>query len=273
MMPRKREFAYWIYARELRDSTVMEENQEEERAKPYVITPLGSRVRRVLVTGKVTQKNPDENMTKMTISDPSGNFYLTAFSNDFGSQGKIMLDELELNDTVMVMGRVNSFQNEGKIYFNINPELATRIDDTALKYWNLKASHSARRKIFAIRAVEKLENPDKEDIMKMGYSAEEADSALRSVKNYPAYNPGDIEAVANGGTSMTAQPAQDTGKRDFVLDYIRNNDEDGKGCRYEDILAAANNASIQQSDVDELLNTLGSDGEIFEVSLKRYKSI
>lgn len=273
MMPRKREFAYWIIARELRDSVVLEENPDEERSKPYIITPLGSRVRRVLIAGKVTQKNPDENMTRMTVTDSSGNFYLSAFQNDFGSEGKMMLDELELNDVVMVMGRVNSFQNEGKIYFNVNPELAVKIDDTALRYWNTRSSHAARRKIFAIKAATRDETPSSEELMEMGYSSEEAECALRAIKNYPGYSTSEIEAIVSGGAPSIQQDSGDSKNRDFVLDYIKNNDEDGRGCRYEDILAAAQNASISQADVDEVLNTLGSDGEIFEVSLKRYKSI
>ncbi len=273
MMPRRREFAYWIIARELRDSVVLEENPEEERSKPYIITPLGSRVRRVLIAGKVTQKNAEENMTRMTVADASGNFYLSAFQNDFGSEGKMMLDELELNDTVMVMGRVNSFQNEGKIYFNVNPELATKIDDTALKYWNIRANHSARRKIYAIRAAVKSENPSAEELRGMGYSSEEAECALRAIKNYPGYSTSEIEAIVSGGSAPVAQSPDDSKNREFILEYIRNNDEDGRGCRYEDLLAAAQNASISQADLDELLNTIGSDGEIFEVSLKRYKAI
>lgn len=272
-MPRRREFAYWVYAREIRDSTVLEENHEEERSKPYVVTPLGSRIRRVLVTGRVSQKNVEENMTRMTVTDSSGNYYLSAFSNDFGSQGKIMLDGLELNDTIMVMGRLSSFQNEDKMYFNINPEIAVKIDDTALKYWNLRASHVARRKIYAIKAAMKSESPTKEELMKMGYSEEESECAIRAAKNYPEYNTSDIEAVASGSPAASAQPEPDTGHRDLILDYVRNNDEDGKGCRYEDILAAATNAQVSQTEVDEILNTLGSDGEIFEVSLKRYKVI
>lgn len=272
-MPRKREFAYWVYAREIRDSTVLEENLEEERSKPYVITPLGSRIRRVLVTGRVSQKNSEENMTRMTVADSSGNFYLTAFSNDFGSQGKIMLDGLDLNDNVMVMGRLSSFQNEDRIYFNINPEIAVKVDDVSMRYWNLRAAHVARRKIYAIRAAKKSESPSSEDLMKMGYSEEESECAIRAAKNYKDYDTADLESVASGSPAAGAQPEADSGHSDFILDYIRNNDEDGRGCRYEDILAAATNAQISQGEVDELLNTLGSDGEIFEVSLKRYKSI
>ena len=273
MMPRKREFAYWIFARELRDSTVIQENQEEERSKPYIITPLGSRVRRVLFCGTVTQKNSEENMTKVTVTDGTGNFYITAFANDFGIQGKIMLDELEINDSVTVMGRVSTFKNEDKIYFSINPEIAVKADEISLRFWNLRARHSARRKIYAIRVASGEREMKKEDIMQKGYSPEEAECAIRSVQNYPDYNSQDFEVSITSGSGQAVQKPDGKNNRDFVLGYIKSNDSDGKGCRYEDIIAAARNSSISQGDVDDLLNDLGSDGEIFEVSLKRYKVI
>ena len=272
-MPRKREFAYWIFARELRDSTVTQENQEEERSKPYIITPLGSRVRRVLFCGTVTQKNSEENMTKVTVTDGTGNFYITAFANDFGIQGKIMLDELEINDSVTVMGRVSTFKNEDKIYFSINPEIAVKADEISLRFWNLRARHSARRKIYAIRVASGEREMKKEDIMQKGYSPEEAECAIRSVQNYPDYNSQDFEVSITSGSGQPVQKPDGKNNRDFVLGYIKSNDSDGKGCRYEDIIAAARNSSISQGDVDDLLNDLGSDGEIFEVSLKRYKVI
>lgn len=205
----------------------------------------------------------------LLILEPRGviTYGLALSSSGFSSM------TVESNDTVLVMGRVNSYQNEGKIYFNINPELAVKIDDISLRFWNLRTSHATRRKIYAIKAASKLESPTGDDLMKKGYTDSEAECALRAIKNYPDYNTNDIEAIASGGSSSMAQPPKDSAHRDFLLEYVKNNDEDGKGCRYEDILAAAKNASITQADVDEVLNTLGSEGEIFEVSLKRYKVI
>ena len=61
--------------------------------------------------------------------------------------------------------------------------------------------------------------------------------------------------------------------KDIILAAIRKNDNDGKGCRYEDILSATLRDGIERVQVDEILNTLGSEGEIYEVSLKRFKAI
>ncbi|HII83195.1 MAG TPA: hypothetical protein HA269_08055, partial [Ferroplasma sp.] len=58
----------------------------------------------------------------------------------------------------------------------------------------------------------------------------------------------------------------------FVLDYIKSNDS-GPGCKYDDIVISCSNAGIPRERVDEILNSLGSSGEIYEVSLKRYKAL
>ena len=271
-MARKREFTNWVFARELRDSKVLEERPGDERAKPYVVTPLGTRIRRVLLSGMVTQKNSEETMTKVTVSDGTGNFYLSAFNNEFGMRAKAMMDSLEINDPVVVMGRVNSFQNEEKIYFNINPEMTVRTDQLSLEYWRMKALHIARRKIYAIRAAAKLENPSAKDVVPSGYSEAEAESALRAISSYPDYDLQDFDSAISSRLQPASSDADST-IRKFILDYIKANDTDGKGCRYEDLLAAAQNATASQDDMDRMLNQLGSDGEIFEVSLKRYKVI
>ncbi len=272
MMTRKREFTNWIFARELRDSRILEERPEEERAKPYVITPLGTKVRRVLFCGVVTQKNSEENMTRVTVSDGTGNFYLSAFNNDFGIQAKAMMDSLEINEQVMVMGRVSSYQNDGKMYFNVNPEIASRIAAVEMEYWRARAQHLARRKIYAIRAASARQDVTPDALVASGYTRSEAEDAVRSLKSYHDYDFQDFEAAILAQVRPAENEEHDSA-RDFILNYIRSNDTDGRGCRYEDLLTAAQNASISQNELDVLLNTLGSQGEIFEVSLKRYKVI
>lgn len=272
MIARRREFTNWIFGRELRDSRILEERGDEDRSKPYVITPLGTRVRRVLFCGMVTQKSVEESMSRVTVTDGTGNFYLSAFNSDFGMQAKAMVDSLEINDQVMVMGRVSSYQNEGKIYFNINPEIAVKTSSTAMLYWREKAIHIARRKIYAIRAATSRHAEKPEDLVSSGYSDMEADSALRSLRNYPDYDLQDFES-AIVAEMQPAQKEERSSAREFILEYIRENDTDGRGCRYEDLLTAAQNASISQNELDDMLNTLGSQGDIFEVSLKRYKII
>lgn len=274
MKPRKREPAKWIFSKELKDTTIIEEKPDAEPGKPYIVTPLGTRVKRVLIAGTVTQKNSEDNLSKVTVTDGAGSFYISAFANEFNVEQKQDIDALEINDVVVIMGKINPFKTSDDVfYFNINPELVSKIDKEARDLWILRSSYLARRKLYAIRELMKSEGGDKENLTKLGYTDEEADCAIRAKESYSDYDFQKYEEIVTSviGTLNLSETA--TKSKDMILDYIKNNDTDGKGCRYEDILIAASNASIDQTSVDEILNTLGSEGEIYEVSLKKYKAL
>ncbi|MCL5665440.1 MAG: hypothetical protein M1315_01205 [Candidatus Thermoplasmatota archaeon] len=273
MMQRKRETARWIFSKELKDTTVVEETKEGE-GRPYIITPLGTRIKRILLCGSVTSRNVEENMTRLTVADPTGSFYLSIFQSEYTPEVKASADTLENNSMVLVYGRINPFKtNEGALYFSVNPEMIIRADSGALNYWSIRTAHLTRRKIYAIREAKKNGAGDIENLVKLGYSRDEAESAINSLKHYGNYN---VEAFLEA-LSMAEKSLVSGGKnaevRDYILGIIAENSSDGKGCRYEDIVEAASKKDIDQSTVDEVLNILGSDGEIFEVSLKRYKVI
>lgn len=274
MAPKKREPAKWIFAKELRDCNIIEEKDPEEKGKPYVVTPLGTRVKRVLLTGTVTSKNSEESLTKVAVADRSGTFYVNAFANDFNIEQKAALDGLETDSTVTVMGRINPFRtDDGVYYFNINPELVTVSDSIAADFWNLRAAYVAKRKLYAIREASKGSITDPENLVKLGYSTEEAEDAIRANAGYSSYDYQAYQEVVQGVIDSLTRPSQSTESKSFIMEYVRDNDTDGKGCRYEDIVIAASNRGVDQTEVDEILNSLGSDGEIYEVSLKRYKAL
>ncbi|MDS0257397.1 hypothetical protein ApAK_06930 [Thermoplasmatales archaeon AK] len=272
-MPRRREFAHWVFSRELRDSRVLEEKDPEEKGKPYVISPLGTRIRRVIFSGTLTQKSDEGTMIKATVTDNTSNFYLSVFSNEFNQAVHADIESIETGSTVIVMGRVNPFKTEEKLYININPEMIARTDDATNQLWKMRARHIALRKTIGIKLVRSNPGISKEDLVSKGYTDEEANCILRSVNSYPDYDLKEIEAILAGSTVSLGEGGPSAQASDFILEYIRNNDLDGRGCRYEDILEAARNAGIDHDTVDEVLNTLGSNGDIFEVSLKRYKAI
>jgi hypothetical protein len=128
----------------------------------------------------------------------------------------------------------------------------------------------ARRKTLAVMQARK--NPVAEDLVAKGYTRMEAECALRSVKLYPDFDLSSLQS----SLSQEQEPVMDKAdmeRKEFILNYVKNNDTDGMGCRYDDLVAASSNIGLGQGDLDELLNRLGSDGDIFEVSLKRYKVI
>lgn len=274
MISRKREVARWIFSKELKDTTLVEELGEEERGRPYVVTPLGTRLKRIMFAGTVTSKSVEDNMTKVTVADPLGSFFLSVFSSEYSPEVKEIADKLENNSHVAVLGRVSPFKTEeGAMYFSINPEWIARVRENAVNYWNWRSLIVAKRKFYAIREARKNENPDAANLLSVGYYQEEAESAVNSIKNYPDY---DIQGFMESLSAISKSSAASDKSRklkDRLLEIIKGNDEEGKGCKYEVIVEKGKDGGVEQHEIDEALNLLGSDGEIYEVSLKRYKII
>lgn len=274
MMPRKREVARWVFSKELKDTTVIEELSEEERGRPYVITPLGTRMKRIMFAGTVTSKNVEENMTKVTVADPLGSFFLSVFPSEYSPETKDIADQLENNNHVVVLGRVSPFRTEeGTTYFSINPEWIARVKESTVNYWNWRTMIVAKRKFYAIREARKNESPEIQNITKLGYYQEEAECAVNSVKNYPGYDLQAYMEALSAISKVSAASGESRKLKDMILGVIRENDTDGKGCKYESIVEAGKADGAEQHEIDEALNLLGSDGEVYEVSLKRYKII
>jgi len=288
----KRENSYWIFSRELKDSNKL----EGEEKRPYVITPLGTRLKRILITGVITYKSSDDRMVKITIADYIGSFYLTAFKTGFNSEMADEMDRYNVNDTVIVMGKVSSFKtDDGIFYFSINPELMKPISETERYFWGIRTSYVTKRKLLAITEAMKDDAATAETLVKIGYSHEEAEDAMRARENYADYDftsymnavsainfdspvlaesipSGTIDNAENSENTENASAPQTLNVETFVLDYIKSNDS-GPGCKYDDIVISCSNAGIPRERVDEILNSLGSSGEIYEVSLKRYKAL
>jgi RPA family protein len=274
MMSRKRESSKWISSKELKDTTFIEEIPEGERGKPFVITPLGTRVKRLLVSGIVTAKGIEENYTKLTVADSIGPFYVTVFNSEYQPDMKSTADTLELNESVTIMGRVNTFKtDDGVIYININPEKIMRVDAVMLKYWTSRCQRIAIRKILAIGEMSKLDSPDKAKLVAMGYSDEEADCALRHLEHYKSYDIQGFREAITSASNIPVGEAEDASLKEEVFQFIKTHADPQKGCRYEDIVAHMKEKNADQAETDELLNMLGSEGEIYEVALKRYKAV
>ncbi len=274
MMPRKREVAKWVFSKELKDTTYIEELGEDDRGRPYVITPLGTRMKRIMIAGTITSRNVEENMTKLTVADSLGSFFLSVFPSEYSPEVKDTADQLENNNHVAVLGRVSPFKTEeGTMYHSINPESIFRVKETAVNYWNWRTLISTKRKFYAIREARKIDNPDVQNLLDLGYYNEEAESAINSALHYPDYDLQGFMEALSAISKSTAASDRSKELKDLILDIISSNDADGKGCKYEEIVEAGKQREMEQHEIDEALNLLGSDGEIYEVSLKRYKII
>ncbi len=274
METRKREPSKWIFSRELRDSIIEEPAEDEGRGKPFVITPLGTRVKRVLFVGNVASVNDEGTITKVTFSDPTGSFYLSIFKESQFPTSRVIPDTFSEGQCMIVVGRLSTFKSQdGRVFFNVNPELARDSDPRVMKYWVSRAAHIARRKSLAIREAMKSESATAENLMSLGYTAEESECALRAVRGYPNYNYQQLMESIEGSSASSEANIEVEQLKGQVYAYIKENDKDGKGCLYEDILSFVKTVGKDQAVLDQVLNALGSAGEIYESALKRFKII
>ena len=269
----KREPARWIFSKELRETTVIEENTESEKVRSMFLTPLGSIGRRILFVGKVTNHREDEKSIRLTVSDPTGAFYLSFFERDFNQNVKRQLEKIELNQNVTVMGRVSHYTGEdGKILFNINPELIYETDLESMNFWNARTAYLCRRRIMRIK--EALKKPDTSPgvLTASGATEDEAEGIMKSIKAYPNYDYTKFEEVLSS-LLFNQQISQNINIAKAGILELLSSHVDMQGIKYEDIVNELSKKGISQNEIDEALNVLGHEGDIFEVSLKRYRKI
>ena len=75
-----RETAYRIFSKELNSSTFSKRG-EEEMSPSYIVSPLGTMINRVMISGVLTEiensGTDDEPMWKGRVQDIAGNFFIS----------------------------------------------------------------------------------------------------------------------------------------------------------------------------------------------------
>ncbi len=271
-MERRREPARWIFAKELRDTTMTFVEGEDDARREYFITPGGSYGRRILICGKITQKTQDNDMTKFTVADNTGAFYVTFFSKDFNQNTKVQVDAVNENDLVVLMGRTSYFRsNEGKMYININPEYVRTVNEIDTEYWKMRTAKSLNNRLLAIKEIRKSPEIDQNHLMDLGFTEDEAKGSLKAYSLYENYNTGPLEEIIAGMSSYQFSDAA-VKLKDNVLQIIKENNPFG-GISYDEILQRLAKDGVEARQLDETLNLLGTDGEIYEAGKRKFRAI
>ena len=269
----KREPSRWIFSRELKDSNQLEGSNNDERFRPYIVTPLGTMVKRIMVCGVVASSNSEETSSKIVLSDPVGSFYISASSAGFNELVRGEMKEFSAGDIALVMGRVTHFKtDEGAFMFTVNPERIWPATDLIKKFWNSRSLRIASRRLLAIREAQKVPNPTPATLSRLGYAREEAEFAIKAVTRYPEYDFGKLLETISTSVSKD-QSGEIAEAKKVIMEIIKKHEGDPRGVSYEEIASEASSFGIEKKTVDDSLNSLGNDGDIYEVSLKRFKAI
>jgi RPA family protein len=297
-MARIREAARRLFAIEYNRSQ-HEDRGLEENAPNYVITPLGSSVNRVFFVGvmmvKTNTGSDDSPQYRVEVRDPTGTFYL--YAGQYQPQALNAIGKLEPPTLVGVVGKVRTFvRDDGTFYASVKPEVVFPVDIPQRDRWILTTSRFTMEKLRAIKDAMGQEQPNLETLLEKGHPRRAAESAVNGVGLYgnfdlTPFKEGIKEAlqlvVDGGGKSIgmeapaEVEPQTKTEKskvppkediKELVLEII-NSVAGDKGALYRDIIAECEKKGVDKIQLEETIQELLDEGQIYEPTIGIIKPI
>jgi len=181
----KREPAWRIFAVEYNDAS-LEIKGSGEKVPSYVVTPLGSKVNRVFITGVLTDvENVSEGgeYLRAHLSDPTGVF--TIYSGQYQQEATNKLQSIEVPAFVAIIGKVRTYiPEEGTLYVSLRPELVREVNAEARDRWIIETCMQTKQRIGAIIEAMKMNQPNVYDLKKLGYNRELSEGIVAALKKY-----------------------------------------------------------------------------------------
>jgi len=297
-MARIREAARRLFAIEYNRS-LHEDRGLEENAPNYVITPLGSSVNRVFFVGvmmvKTNTGSDDSPQYRVEVRDPTGTFYL--YAGQYQPQALNAIGKLEPPSLVGIVGKVRTFvRDDGTFYASVKPEVVFPVDIPQRDRWILTTSKYTMERLRAIKDAMAEEQPNLETLVEKGHPKRAAESAVNGVGLYgnfdlTPFKEGIKEAlqlvVEGGGKSVGIEapsieeaPAQNEKSdgppkedvKELVLEIINSVSGD-KGALYRDIIAECEKKGVDKIQLEETIQELLDEGQIYEPTIGIIKPI
>lgn len=300
-----RETAWRMFSSEFNNAT-LDMSSGEERAPGYVVTPLGAKVNRLFIVGVVTDTENigtgESPMIRARVADPAGSYYLSA--GQFQPDAMGVLKELKPPEFVAVIGKGKVYAPDDTVrLLSVRPETVSRCDAALRDYWVYETCVSTLDRIEMMREVMKMDPPSAQEIGKLGYSKPLSEGALAAANHYKGTDLGSYEGLViealreilsagNGGIkeidfeeSVVSPDAKEVevgekeeavvseDEEEKVLQIVKSLDKDGKGAKWDEIVAAAKKKKIEKDRLEEIFTDLLDKGDIYEPELGRMKRI
>ena len=185
-MARTREVAWRVFADEYNSASV-EMRDEGEYAPAYVLTPLGALVNRVYVVGVLTEVEnlgtEEEPLYRARLQDPTGVFYISA--GQYQPEAAKVLGGLSWPCFVAVVGKTRTYSPEdGLVYVSVRPEVVKVVGEAERDLWTLEAAKGTLVRISAMQDGLSMEEPNEEEMLKLGHSAKLARGVVSAIDAY-----------------------------------------------------------------------------------------
>ncbi len=291
-----RETAWRVFAGELNSSS-LEIKSEEEKSPSYLVTPLGAKLNRILITGVLLDKEntgtEEEPMWRGRIQDVSGNFFINV--GRFQPNAAASMADIEAPSYVAVVGKVRTYTaDDGRVFVTVRPETVTNIDERTRNLWVLEAAQSTWDRLVRMKDALRVQNAGRQDLVNKGFSQEDADGIISALEHYgipesskylklvqnslrmllPDRNIdlGLPEDIADAPDEIVL--GEDTGKgKEFLLSLLEAMDMGELGVSMDVILKKAAENGMSPEEVEEASDALMDDGLAYEPKVGFLKAI
>jgi hypothetical protein len=275
----------------------------EEKMPSYIVSPLGAKINRVLISGVLTEKenvgSEEEPMWRGRVQDVSGSFFINV--GKFQPEASAAIADLEAPCFIAAVGRVRAYTtDDGRTFITVRPEHIVKIDEKIRNDWILETAKSTWKRLKDTKKVLSMGDATEKDLIDAGMSPVEAFGITYALDNYgqmpdstlylktiqaalrmllPERNvdlgfpedlsdePDEIEIPENGGGNNAAQ------LEDMILNLLEELDTDGKGAPREELERRAEAEGISSIELEEVSNTLMDKGLVYEPNLRYLKRI
>ncbi len=225
----RREPAWRVFAYELNAARTELRSESGTRQPVYILTPLGARIRRVFVTGVLTevQNRGDDGdpFWQARLTDPTGVFSLRAGS--YQPQPSKLLGSVTPPLFLSVVGKARSYRpDEDRIYIDLWPERIRVVERGTRDFWTLEAARATIGRVKAFDIYRRLQQGEYVDAnarrtvpqrLREGIELAHRHYGVPNLQRYSGVVAGvlrDIGAAVSGGTdSATADQEKGCGSR------------------------------------------------------------
>ncbi|MDR0198436.1 MAG: glycerol dehydrogenase, partial [Methanomassiliicoccaceae archaeon] len=184
MIPR--ETAQRVFAGELNTSS-LEKKGDEEKSPAYLITPLGTRINRVLVAGVLLDKqnigSEEEPLWRARVEDVSGSYFVNV--GRYQPEAAASMAAIDAPSFVAIIGKVRTYRpDETRTLVSIRPERIVRIDAAARQRIVLETAQLTWKRLNIMKTVLSLPEATVAELAERGMTKEEAEGAIEASDFY-----------------------------------------------------------------------------------------
>jgi uncharacterized protein len=187
-----RELAWRVLASEVQSASA-EERGSGEKSPSYLISPLGARMNRVLMTGTITPTEaagpgPGAGFARARLTDPTGVLPVTAGS--YQPQGKADLERLTGPAQVLVVGKVTRYRGGSLApVVSVRAETVLPVADNDYRTLTAEAANQTLARLELVQRLRGPTPPSGSELLQASIPPSWVRGALASVERYPTLDP------------------------------------------------------------------------------------